>query len=177
VPTIRYTLKPDDMLDAWRWLVLKSPAFRKARWVRALAPISMVIIAMAIAIAIGAEMSGSLIAAGILLAILGALGWNLWREYPDSAAARIGRDWAKGAPPAAWAEVTLEVTSSSITATSVHVTSTYQWSAFTGYSDLAHCVVLWQGSTNCFVIPRRSLPEKESAELLEIVSGQLRVAA
>jgi hypothetical protein len=148
VLTIRYTPKPEDMLDAWRWLVLKTPAFHKARWVRALLPISMAILAMAIAIAAGARMGGSVIAAGFLLAIPGALGWNLWSEYPESAAARIGRDWAMRAPP----------------------------SAFTGYSDLAHCVALWQGSTNCFVIPKRALAEEGGAELLGIVSRQLRVA-
>jgi len=176
VLAITYTLTMDDMMEVWRHLVLTNVAHRRARWIRTVLPSAMAVLLVSAAVAFRTEVSGSLIAVAILVALLGIVTWHIWSSYPDKALARIVSHWEKYAPPNSLGEVALTLGEGGVMSKTPQAQATYQWSAFTDYSDLQNCVVLWLGRFNLLLIPKRSLPEGAINELLRIVSGQLRAA-
>ena len=171
-----YTLAMDDMQEVWRHLVLTNAAHKRVRWIRTLLPSAMAVLFVSAAMAFRAEASGSPIAVVILVSLLGIVTWHMWSSYPDKTLARIKRQWDKYASPNSLGEVALELDERGVMSKTPQAQATYQWSAFTDYSDLQNCVVLWLGRFNFLLIPKRSLPEGAINELLRIVSGQLRAA-
>ena len=86
---ITYTLTMDDVMEVWRHLVLTNVAHRRVRWIRTVLPSAMAVLLVSAAVAFRTEVSGSLIAVAILVALLGIVTWHIWSSYPDKALARI----------------------------------------------------------------------------------------
>jgi hypothetical protein len=176
VLVVRYKPSVDDLVEVWRHLVLTGPTYKKARVARALMPISMTVVFTTLALSFRFEASGSPIAVAILALFIGVATWHLWRSYPDRTVAAIARHWSQQDPDYEKREVTLEVDTESITTRSSQATTTYQWSAFTDYSDLPSCIALWINRLNAVPIPKKAMTPAELTELLKIVSGHLRAA-
>jgi hypothetical protein len=173
---VRYTLSVEDLREVWRHVVLSDAAHRRVRLTQALVPITMATSFVVLALSFRFEASGSPLAVAILAAALAGATLHLWKSYPDRTVARIARNWSKQAPPYAQGEITLEVDENGVASRSSQMQTTYQWSAFTSYTDLPDHIVLWLGQLNVVPVPKRALAEGELNDLLKILSGHVRAA-